>query len=73
MAARWTELLGWSDLSADSDFFDLGGDSLLVVRLARRLGEDLGVRVPVRSLMTASTLARQTALLDSLVPAGDPR
>lgn len=73
VAARWTELLGWSDLSADSDFFDLGGDSLLVVRLARRLGEDLGVRVPVRSLMTASTLARQTALLDSLVPAGDPR
>lgn len=73
VAARWTELLGWSDLSADSDFFDLGGDSLLVVRLARRLGEDLGVRVPVRALMTASTLAGQTALLDSLVPAGERR
>ncbi|MFJ6610202.1 type I polyketide synthase [Streptomyces sp. NPDC091289] len=73
VAARWTELLGWSDLSADSDFFELGGDSLLVVRLARRLGEDLDVRVPVRALMTATTLARQTALVDSLVPAGDRR
>lgn len=73
VAARWTELLGRTGLSADSDFFDLGGDSLLVVRLARRIGEDLGVRVPVRALMTASTLARQTALVESLLPAGDRR
>ncbi|MFH8757261.1 type I polyketide synthase [Streptomyces atroolivaceus] len=73
VAARWTELLGRTGLSPDSDFFDLGGDSLLVVRLARRIGEDHGVRVPVRALMTASTLARQTALVESLLPAGAPR
>ncbi|MFE4536894.1 type I polyketide synthase [Streptomyces scopuliridis] len=73
VAARWTELLGSTGLSDDSDFFDLGGDSLLVVRLARRIGEDLGVRVPVRALMTASTLARHTALVESLLPAGDRR
>ncbi|MFF3209728.1 type I polyketide synthase [Streptomyces sp. NPDC002886] len=71
VAARWTELLGHPGLSPDSDFFDLGGDSLLVVRLARRLGDDLGVRVPVRALMTGSTLAQQTALVTSLITAGE--
>ncbi|MFI5617745.1 acyl carrier protein [Streptomyces sp. NPDC051567] len=70
VAARWTELLGRPGLSPESDFFDLGGDSLLVVRLARRLGDDLGVRVPVRALMTGPTLAQQTALVESLITAG---
>ncbi|MFJ4213767.1 acyl carrier protein, partial [Streptomyces hydrogenans] len=73
VAARWTELLGRPGLAPDADFFDLGGDSLLVVRLAHRLGEDLGVRVPVRSLLTGPTLAEHTALAASLLLAGDPR
>ncbi|MFB7105139.1 type I polyketide synthase [Streptomyces hydrogenans] len=73
VAARWTELLGRPGLTPDADFFDLGGDSLLVVRLAHRLGEDLGVRVPVRSLLTGPTLAEHTALAASLLLAGDPR
>ncbi|KPH98426.1 6-deoxyerythronolide-B synthase [Actinobacteria bacterium OV450] len=73
VAARWTELLGRPELTPGSDFFDLGGDSLLVVRLARRLGDDLGVRVPVRALMTGPTLAEQTALVESLITAGERR
>ncbi|WP_274563193.1 type I polyketide synthase [Streptomyces spiramyceticus] len=73
VAALWTDLLGSTGLSPDSDFFDLGGDSLLVVRLARRIGEDLGVRVPVRDLMTGSTLAQQTAVVETLLAAGDLR
>ncbi|MFJ4186380.1 type I polyketide synthase [Kitasatospora sp. NPDC089509] len=73
VSARWTELLGRPELSPESDFFDLGGDSLLAVRLARRLGEDLGVRVPVRALMTGPSLAQQTALVESLITAGERR
>ncbi|MBT2508575.1 acyltransferase domain-containing protein [Streptomyces sp. ISL-98] len=73
VAGLWTDLLGSTGLSPDSDFFDLGGDSLLVVRLARRIGEDLGVRVPVRDLMTGSTLAQQTAVVETLLAAGDLR
>ncbi|MFD5511991.1 type I polyketide synthase [Streptomyces sp. NPDC127051] len=73
VSARWTELLGRPKLSPESDFFDLGGDSLLVVRLARRLGDDLGVRVPVRALITGPTLAQQTALVESLITAGERR
>ncbi|QGV80450.1 type I polyketide synthase [Streptomyces ficellus] len=73
VAALWTDLLGSPGLSAESDFYDLGGDSLQLVRLARRIGDDLGVRVPVRELMTGTTLGRHTALVESLLAAGDRR
>ncbi|NUP21527.1 MAG: acyl carrier protein, partial [Streptomyces sp.] len=73
VSARWAELLGRTGLDPDADFFDLGGDSLLVVRLAQRLGQDLGVRVPVRELLTGPTLAQHIALAESLLLAGDHR
>ncbi|CAM5645182.1 putative polyketide synthase [Streptomyces purpurascens] len=65
----WTELLGHCDLAAHSDFFDLGGDSLLATRLARRATRELGVRVPVRDLMTARSLSGQAELLTALMTA----
>ncbi|MEV4896440.1 acyltransferase domain-containing protein [Nonomuraea sp. NPDC055795] len=34
LAGLWAELLGQSDLTAESDFFQLGGDSLLITSLA---------------------------------------
>lgn len=71
--ALWTDLLGSPGLSAESDFYDLGGDSLQLVRLARRIGDDLGVRVPIRELMTGTTLGRHTALVESLLLTGDRR
>ncbi|MFE0105837.1 type I polyketide synthase [Streptomyces sp. NPDC059009] len=70
LARLWSELLGHDGLGADADFFDLGGDSLLVTHLARNLGRELGVRVPIRSLMTGSTLAVQTGLVRDLMEQG---
>ncbi|MFI5571332.1 type I polyketide synthase [Streptomyces sp. NPDC051740] len=65
----WTELLGHCDLAAHSDFFDLGGDSLLATRLARRATLELGVPIPVRDLMTARSLSGQAELLTALTTA----
>ncbi|GGL11843.1 non-ribosomal peptide synthetase [Sphaerisporangium melleum] len=41
LAALWAELLGLPEVGRDQDFFALGGDSLLVTRLAGRVREDL--------------------------------
>lgn len=62
----WAELLGHGDLREQSDFFELGGDSLLATRLARKASQELGVPVPVRDLMTARSLGRQAGLLHEL-------
>ncbi|MGX6601665.1 type I polyketide synthase [Micromonosporaceae bacterium Da 78-11] len=65
----WQELLGHEQLTDDADFFDQGGDSLIVTHLARRLRTGLGVRVPIRDLMVSRTLGAQTALCQDLVHA----
>lgn len=63
----WVELLGHTDLNDDSDFFDLGGDSLLITHLARRLKESLGVQVPLREMLAARTLGRQRKVVAELL------
>jgi phthiocerol/phenolphthiocerol synthesis type-I polyketide synthase E len=63
----WNELLGQPDLAPDSDFYELGGDSLTLTRLAGRLTRAFGVEVPLRALHTARTIAEQIDLVEDLV------
>jgi phthiocerol/phenolphthiocerol synthesis type-I polyketide synthase E len=67
LAGLWTELLGRTDLSEDSDFFELGGDSLLITSLARKVNQRLGVQVPIRAMLAGRTLGRQTATVLELL------
>lgn len=67
----WVEILPESimqntTLNASSDFFVLGGNSLLTVRLQSRLREIYGVFVPLIKIMEASTLAGLGETLDEL-------
>ncbi|MFF0253704.1 type I polyketide synthase [Micromonospora zamorensis] len=63
----WSDLLGRDQLSDDADFFALGGDSLSITHLARRLRTELGIRVPIRDLMTRPTLGDHTSMCRALV------
>src|SRR5690606_37265492 len=59
VAATYAELTGVraDQVGADSDFFALGGNSLLATKLAARLSAALGVRVPVAEVFDAPTVA----------------
>jgi thioesterase domain-containing protein len=59
----WRELLRVQDVGVNDDFFDLGGDSLLAVRVFERTQKLTGVNLPLASLLTAPTIARQAAAL----------
>ena len=64
LAALWSEVLGVERVGADDDFFALGGNSFLAVRLMSRVQKETGRRVPLGALVAAGTVARMAALLE---------
>lgn len=55
MVYLWRDLLGDPTIGGDSDFFDLGGDSLLATRLISRIRDRLGVTLTTRQLFECRT------------------
>lgn len=51
MADIWCEVLGVDRVSADANFFDVGGHSLLAMKVIVRIESMLGVRLSARALM----------------------
>ena len=52
----WEELLDVRPVGIRQDFFKLGGDSLLAVRMMAQLEAASGIRLPVSSLLPAATV-----------------
>jgi thioesterase domain-containing protein len=79
IAAVWAEVLGVPAIGVRTSFFELGGNSLLVVRVARRLESALGRSVRVMDFfehVTVADLARHlsgAAASASMGDAGETR
>jgi amino acid adenylation domain-containing protein len=56
LSAIWEELLGLEDVGRHDNFFDLGGHSLLLFQLQRRLQQALDVRVGITELFYHPTI-----------------
>ncbi len=56
IAELWSALLGVPEIGVHDSFFDLGGDSLLVVHFVSRLREKLGVELRVGKLFESPTV-----------------
>jgi acyl carrier protein len=56
IAAIWEELLAVLPVGIRDGFLELGGDSLLAVRMIERVGERLGRRISLEVLATSSTV-----------------
>ncbi|HET9985575.1 MAG TPA: amino acid adenylation domain-containing protein, partial [Longimicrobiales bacterium] len=64
VATVWGEVLGRERVGALDDFFEIGGHSLLGMRILARLGSRLRRQLPLRLLFEARTVASLAAALE---------
>ncbi|MHC5065580.1 MAG: SDR family NAD(P)-dependent oxidoreductase, partial [Planctomycetota bacterium] len=65
LAAWWQDLLGIDTIGIDDDFFQLGGHSLIAVRLFAKIKSKWNVEYPLSVLFEAPTIALCAELLRS--------
>ncbi|XVQ07089.1 amino acid adenylation domain-containing protein [Spirillospora sp. CA-255316] len=70
LAEIWREVLAVERVGAHDDFFALGGYSLLATQVVTRIRQRLAVRVPLRELFAAPTIAGLAAAVASADAAG---
>ena len=65
VAAIWAETLGLEKIGIEENFFEIGGHSLLAIRLISRLRSRLGVELPLRSIFEAPTIADLSTMIEN--------
>lgn len=68
LATLWAEVFDTDVVTAESDFYDLGGDSLSAVQLAEAIEDRLDLRVEVDALFDYPTLRELARHLQSETP-----
>jgi acyl transferase domain-containing protein len=66
VALYWADVLGLDRVGVHDNFFDLGGESLLMIQMAGRLRDELSVDLSVKKLvenLTVAELAREIEYL----------
>ena len=69
----WASLLGVTEIGIKDDFFDLGGHSLIAVRLFTRIRRDHGVDLSLATLFQAPTIEKCAALIRSELGLPEPQ
>jgi len=62
----WQTVLSATQISVDDNFFDLGGDSLDMIRVANALSRCVRREVPIESVIQAPTVRKLAAFLETI-------
>jgi len=66
IVAIWQEELGIEAIGIQDSFLELGGDSLIAIKLISRIRESLGIKVTVRNLYEKPTVAALSEWMDTV-------
>ena len=70
IAAIWQKAFGVENISVNENFFDLGGQSLLMLRVHQKLREELGTQLSIVQVFQHPTIASLAKALEP--PAANP-
>jgi len=65
LSAVWQDMLDVASVGVETNFFELGGNSLLVMRMAAGVRDAFDVRVDLRRFLEEPTIARLATLIDA--------
>jgi acyl carrier protein len=65
IATVWSSFLGVKNIGRDSNFTELGGDSLMATQVVAQLEQDLGYPVSIASLFQTASLKEFASLCES--------
>ncbi|HYN22344.1 MAG TPA: amino acid adenylation domain-containing protein [Thermoanaerobaculia bacterium] len=65
MASLWEAILETEPVGLADELFELGGDSMLALRLLAEIEKDLGCRLPLAAFFQEATVERLAALVDA--------
>jgi amino acid adenylation domain-containing protein len=68
LAAIWQAVLGVDRVGVTSNFFSLGGHSLLATQVVARIGQALGIELPLRTLFEEPTIAALASRIAAMQP-----
>ena len=68
LAVIWRNVLGLSLIGRNDKFFDLGGSSLLAVKVFAEIEKQFGRHLPLASLFNAPTIAALAGLIEQAKP-----
>jgi amino acid adenylation domain-containing protein len=66
VAGMWRELLKKERVSVEDNFFAVGGDSLLVIKLISKFKAEFDLQLPVRNLFEMTTVAAQAEFIQTV-------
>ncbi|WP_158102566.1 non-ribosomal peptide synthetase [Lentzea kentuckyensis] len=69
IASVWTEVLGIERISVHDSFFDLGGHSVLAIRMTARLQEEFDLDLSVRTVFEQRTIHGLAAAVEDAIRA----
>jgi acyl carrier protein len=66
LAEIWAEVLQVERVGILDDFFDLGGDSLMMTQVLRRMQDELGIDLTIRAIFDAPTVQALAERIDTV-------
>lgn len=62
----WKDILSKERISANDNFFEIGGNSLKAIQLISRIHKDLGIKLPLKTVFIGRTIKNITREIDNV-------